>query len=224
MEQGNIEQLMGTVGTPTLKAIAAVFGLQAIRLYTVAKQPKAGEVFDPHVYNWDAIERFILRRLPVENGPQTLEEVLIAALAIDVELKNQDGRRSSSLKSTKEMITVDGREIPKRKYPNFEADAGKPIVLKKDPMVYGIVYQTVSHTVLRPVTRENEFCADEVKVISNLMLNMKGVAGDFLEGACEERWSGKYAEKLAAEAAKVASKPTADPGAEAPERATTNRK
>ena len=32
----------------------------------------------------------------------------------------------------------------------------------------------------------------------------------------EERWSGKYAEKLAAEAAKVASKPAEGDGAEAP--------
>ena len=35
----NIEQIMETMGQPTLKAIAAVFDLNPVRLYSVAKQP-----------------------------------------------------------------------------------------------------------------------------------------------------------------------------------------
>lgn len=197
-----IEETMEQVGTPTLKALALVFGLPAIRLYTVAKQPKPGEVYDAHVYNWDAIERFVTRRLPLEDGPQTIEEVIQKALKIDEELKTQDGRRTTTTASGKK-ITVDGKEVPERKYPNFNIEARQPIVLKKDPMVYGIIYQTLSHTVLRPVNRDDQYCSDEVKVVSNIMMNFRGTPEDMLSAACEERWSGKFAEKLAADAAKV---------------------
>ena len=62
-----------------------------------------------------------------------------------------------------------------------------PVVLKKDAMVYGIVYQTQSHTVLRPINRSKDFCADEVKVISNTMFNYRGLTVDMLEGGALER-------------------------------------
>ena len=91
-----LEVIMQEKGTPTLKAIAAVFELPAARLYTVAKQPKEGEVYDAKVYNWDAIERFITRRLGQEGKPATLEEVIEKALEIDVQLKEADGRRAGS--------------------------------------------------------------------------------------------------------------------------------
>ena len=42
----NITEIMNTKGTPTLKAIAAVFDVPTQRIYSVAKQPKEGEVYD----------------------------------------------------------------------------------------------------------------------------------------------------------------------------------
>ena len=42
----NINEIMERVGTPTLKAIAAVFEIPTQRIYSVAKQPKEGEVYD----------------------------------------------------------------------------------------------------------------------------------------------------------------------------------
>ena len=51
---------------PTLKAIAEVLGVPQQRLYSVAKQPKEGEVYDARVYNWDAISRFIAKRIGKE--------------------------------------------------------------------------------------------------------------------------------------------------------------
>lgn len=186
-----IKEVMEVKGTPTLKAIAEVFGLPAQRIYSVAKQPKEGEVYDAKVYNWDAIERFITRRLNDELPD--LDAVIDAALAVDVELKERDGRRSSNRGTpTVQKITVDGKEIPVRKYKNFEMDAGVYVCLRKDANVYKIVLQTLSHTCLRPVGQDGEFCSETVKVISNSMLNMKGAGPASVEDAIAKRFSGEY--------------------------------
>lgn len=186
-----IKEIMEVKGTPTLKAIAEVFGLPAQRIYSVAKQPKEGEVYDAKVYNWDAIERFITRRLNDELPD--LDAVIDAALAVDVELKERDGRRSGNRGTpTVQKITVDGKEIPVRKYKNFEMDAGVYVCLRKDANVYKIVLQTLSHTCLRPVGQDGEFCSETVKVISNSMLNMKGAGPASVEDAIAKRFSGEY--------------------------------
>lgn len=187
-----MKEIMEVKGTPTLKAIAEVFGLPAQRIYSVAKQPKEGEVYDAKVYNWDAIERFITRRLTDELPD--LEAVIDAALAIDVELKERDGRRSGNRggASTIQKITVDGKEIPVRKYKNFEMSEDMYVCLRKDANVYKIVLQTLSHTCLRPVGPDGEFCSETVKVISNSMLNMKGAGPAAIEDAIAKRFSGEY--------------------------------
>ena len=187
-----MKEIMEVKGTPTLKAIAEVFGLPAQRIYSVAKQPKEGEVYDAKVYNWDAIERFITRRLTDELPD--LEAVIDAALAIDVELKERDGRRSGNRggASTIQKIEVDGKEIPVRKYKNFEMSEDMYVCLRKDANVYKIVLQTLSHTCLRPVGPDGEFCSETVKVISNSMLNMKGAGPAAIEDAIAKRFSGEY--------------------------------
>lgn len=208
----NIEPLMAELGMPTLKAIAGVFGLNPVRIYSVAKQPKEGVAYDPKVYNWDAIERFINRRLDAEKGLATLEDVIKKALEVDEELKQNDGRhtRARGEGGVKEKIEVDGKEIDKRRFASFEMENGQPVCLKKDVEVYAIVLQTASHTVLRPINKvtaegeEPDFKGNDVKVISNFMLNMKGVGPSALQAAVEERFSGEYAKKLAAEAQKKA--------------------
>ena len=189
-----MQEIMETMGTPTLKAIAEVFGVPAQRIYSVAKQPKEGVVYDAKVYNWDAIERFVTRRLDADKGLATLEDVIAAALVIDEELKERDGRRSGNRQgaATIQKITVDGKEIPVRKYRNFEMDADMYVCLRKDANVYKIVLQTQSHTCLRPVGQDGEFCSDTVKVISNGMLNMKGAGPSAIEDAIAKRFSGEY--------------------------------
>ena len=189
-----MQEIMETMGTPTLKAIAEVFGVPAQRIYSVAKQPKEGVVYDAKVYNWDAIERFITRRLDADKGLATLEDVIAAALVIDEELKERDGRRSGNRQGAANIqkITVDGKEIPVRKYRNFEMDADMYVCLRKDANVYKIVLQTQSHTCLRPVGQDGEFCSDTVKVISNGMLNMKGAGPSAIEDAIAKRFSGEY--------------------------------
>lgn len=216
----NIEQIMEQKGMPTLKAIAAVFDLNPVRLYSVAKQPKEGVVYDAKVYNWDAIERFINRRLDADKGLATLEDVIDAALVKDEELKASDGRRSSNRgegSAWNAKIEVDGQMIAKRRFANFEKENGCLITLKKDAEVYAIVLQTASHTVLRPVicAEKNEageyfFKGNDIKVISNGMLNFKGTGPSGLEAAIEERFSGEYAKKMAEELQAAADKAAAE--------------
>ena len=216
----NIEQIMEQKGMPTLKAIAAVFDLNPVRLYSVAKQPKEGVVYDAKVYNWDAIERFINRRLDADKGLATLEDVIDAALVEDEKLKASDGRRSSNRgegSAWNAKIEVDGQMIAKRRFANFEKENGCLVTLKKDAEVYAIVLQTASHTVLRPVicAEKNEdgeyfFKGNDIKVISNGMLNFKGTGPSALEASIEERFSGEYAKKLAAELQEAADKAAAE--------------
>lgn len=216
----NIEKIMEQKGQPTLKAIAAVFDLNPVRLYSVAKQPKEGVVYDAKVYNWDAIERFINRRLDADKGLATLEDVIDAALIKDEELKASDGRRSTNRgegSAWNAKIEVDGQMIAKRRFANFEMENGCLVTLKKDPEVYGIVLQTASHTVLRPVicaeksaSGEYFFKGNDIKVISNGMLNMKGTGPSALEASIQERFSGEYAKKLAAELQEAADKAAAE--------------
>lgn len=215
----NIEKIMEQKGQPTLKAIAAVFDLNPVRLYSVAKQPKEGVVYDAKVYNWDAIERFINRRLDADKGLATLEDVIDAALIKDEELKASDGRRSTNRgegSAWNAKIEVDGQMIAKRRFANFEMENGCLVTLKKDPEVYAIVLQTASHTVLRPVicaeksaSGEYFFKGNDIKVISNGMLNMKGTGPSALEASIQERFSGEYAKKLAAELQEAADKAVA---------------
>ena len=217
----NIEALMEELGTPSLKAFAAVFDLNPVRFYSVAKQPKEGVVYDAKVFNWDAIERFITRRLDADKGLATLEDVVKAALVKEEELKACDGRRSRNRGEGSgygEKIEVDGKMIAKRRFANFEKENGCLVTLKKDPEVYAIVLQTASHTVLRPVnsTDPADFKGNDVKVISNGMLNMKGTGPSALEASIQERFSGEYARKMADEAAKAA----ADAAAKVPAEAT----
>lgn len=186
-----IKEIMEVKGTPTLKAIAEVFNVPSQRIYSVAKQPKEGEVYDAKVYNWDAIERFITRRL--NDVLPDLESVIDAALVVDAELKERDGRRSSNRGTPAvQKITVDGKEIPVRKYKNFEMSEDVYVCLRKDANVYKIVLQTLSHTCLRAVNQDGEFCSETVKVISNSMLNMKGAGPASVEDAIAKRFSGEY--------------------------------
>ena len=210
----NIEKIMAELGTPSLKAFAGVFDLNPVRFYSVAKQPKEGVVYDAKVFNWDAIERFITRRLDAEKGLATLEDVVKAALVLEEELKQSDGRRSSNRgegSAYGAKIEVDGKMVAKRRFANFEMENGQLVTLKKDPEVYAIVLQTASHTVLRPVNSADptDFKGNDVKVISNGMLNFKGTGPSALEASIKERLSGEYAKKLADEAAKVAAEAAA---------------
>lgn len=194
-----IERLINEKGGVTIKSLAAVFGLPSQRLYAVAKQPKDGEVYDAKVYNWEAIEKFLVRRLGQEGYPQTLEEVVDKAVEIDAELRANDGRKGGNRTGghTVEIIEVDGAKIPSRKYDNFEMteDGHNLVVLKKDPNVYKMIFQTRSHTVLRPVSdKEGTFASERIKVVTNATFNQRGCGPVINETEIEMRFSGEHAE------------------------------
>lgn len=77
----------------------------------------------------------------------------------------------------------------KRRFTSFDIESGSFIVLKNDRRVWKPVYQTVSHTVMIPVAdAEGTVLNSEVKVISNSLLNLQGIAPSQLEKAVAERF------------------------------------
>ena len=133
---------------PSLKSIADIFDVPPQRIYSVAKQPVAGEVYDARVYNWGAISRFIEKRIGKEGDKfMTLEEVYEAAIARDDELAASDKRRGSRGGSTKTMIDCgEGKQIPARRK---EIALGDTVFLKKYADTFTVVFLTETHVVLQ---------------------------------------------------------------------------
>lgn len=134
---------------PTLKAIAEIFEVPQQRLYSVAKQPIAGQVYDAHVYNWTAISKFIEKRIGKEGDKfATIEEVYEAAMAKDEELAASDKRRAPRGNgSSKVMIDLgDGKQMPARKK---DIAVGDTVYLKRYSDTFKVVYLTETHVVLQ---------------------------------------------------------------------------
>lgn len=136
---------------PTLKAIAEVFEVPAQRIYSIAKQPVAGMVYDARVYNWDAISRFIEKRIGKEGDKYaTVEEVYDAAIAVDEVLATQDKRRGPRAGgSAKVMIDLgEGKTMPARRK---EVKVGDVLTFKKDADTtsYEVIYVTDTHIALK---------------------------------------------------------------------------
>lgn len=165
----NFVEVMNGRPQPTLKAIADIFEVPQQRLYSIAKQPIAGEVYDARVYNWNAITKFIEKRIGKEGDKfQTLEEVYDAAVARDEELAASDKRRGSR-GSTKVMIDLgDGKQMPARKK---EINVGDIVHLKKHKDVdFVVVYLSATHLVFKVDGSEVLNC------LSNWTFNQQYVA------------------------------------------------
>lgn len=183
---------------PSLRAIAATLNLQSQqRLYNIAKQPIPGETYDPKVINYNAIVQFINRQLsksasaPINeltNEPfQSTEEVLQAAAEWDADPANASqrggGRRSGG-------TTPKDNSVRKFSFWNLSDENPDPyLCLRNDPHVYRIVYQTQTHTVLRPIVNEDGDWLDEsVRVTSNSVLNQKGVGPSAINAEVARRF------------------------------------
>lgn len=143
---------------PTLKAIAEIFEVPAQRIYSVAKQPIAGQVYDAHVYNWAAISKFIDKRIGKEGDKfATIEEVYEAAMVRDEELANTDKRRGPRAGAkVKEVIDLgDGKTMPKRRK---ELEIGDTVYLKKYTDTFKVVYVTSTHVCLQVEGKEALTC------------------------------------------------------------------
>lgn len=143
-----IYEVMAGKPQPSLKSIADIFEVPPQRIYSVAKQPVAGEVYDARVYNWSAINKFIEKRIGHEGDKfATMEEVYDAAIARDEELASTDKRRQSRGGSSKAMIDCgDGKSLPARRR---EIALGDVIFLKKYADAFKVVYFTETHVVLK---------------------------------------------------------------------------
>ena len=141
-------EVMAGKPQPSLRAIADIFEVPQQRIYSVAKQPIAGEVYDARVYNWSAISKFIEKRIGKEGDKfATMEEVYDAAIARDEELASTDKRRGSRGGSSKVMIDLgDGKQIPARRK---EIKVGDNVKLKKYEDTFKVVYLTDTHVVLQ---------------------------------------------------------------------------
>ena len=179
------------VAQPSLRAIAEALGTPQQRIYSVSKQPKMGEVYDPKVYNWDAITKFVEKRLSDELP--TFEAVINKALEIDAELAQRDGRRGTR-SSSKELIKVGDKFVPARKY-NFEI--GDEIALKGDGNVYKVVYQTSVSMVLQPISPVE---SEALTCLSNWTLNQKILGASQLAEGIEARKNGEWVDPKLAKA------------------------
>lgn len=179
------------VAQPSLRAIAEALGTPQQRIYSVSKQPKMGEVYDPKVYNWDAITKFVEKRLSDELP--TFEAVINKALEIDAELAQRDGRRGTR-GSSKELIQVGDKFVPARKY-NFEI--GDEVALKNDGNVYKVVYQTPVSMVLQPIAPVE---SEALTCLSNWTLNQKILGASQLAEGIEARKKGEWVDPKLAKA------------------------
>ena len=154
---------------PSLKAIAGVLGVPQQRIYSVAKQPKEGEVYNAHVYNWDAISRFIAKRIGKEGDEyDSFESVLEAAIEMDTEYGASDRRRGPRGTSSKVMIDLgDGKQMPARRR---ELNVDDEISLKNSDSIFVVKMLTDTHAVLQVKDTTLLSC------LSNWTLNQKMVA------------------------------------------------
>ena len=175
----NFLDVMGDRPQPTLRAIAEVFGVPQQRIYSVAKQPVAGQVYDAKVYNWGAISKFISKRIGKEGDEfATMEDVYNAAMAKDEELGASDKRRGSrtgGTGSSKVMIDLgDGKEMPARRK---EIAVGDHISLKRyEGVDFEVVYLTDTHVVLQVVGKTVLNCLSNWTFNQQLVTDSKSAA------------------------------------------------
>ena len=134
---------------PTLKAIAYVLEVPQQRIYSVAKQPVAGQVYDARVYNWGAISKFIAKRIGKEGDTfQSMDEVYEASIKADEEFASNDKRKGPrGATSSKVLIDLgDGKTMPQRRK---ELNVGDEIYLKRYDNVFNVVFLTETHVVLQ---------------------------------------------------------------------------
>ena len=143
----------GTSQYPSLKAFAEALEVAPQRLYTVSKQPKEGEIYNANEYNWDAIERFVERRLDPDKGLNTIKDVVTKALEYDALNRSSDKRkirRSGNAMQSSGYLAPNGSLIPPRK---FAAEVGDQIMLRRDeePIRYEIVMLSETSVVVQRV-------------------------------------------------------------------------
>ena len=184
----------------SLKAFALALDIPATRLYAIAKRPIVGQVYDPNVKNWDAINEFVLAKLADPAATiTTLDELVLVAAEKEKWMAENTAARVATGSN---LIDVDGGKMPKRKAAMFEMGSEQESLLcfKHDAGVYKMVYQTLGYTAIRQVNEDGTFAKEEIRVVSNSTLNTKCVPPTVMAQAIADRFSGVYAEQTATEA------------------------
>ena len=184
----------------SLKAFALALDIPATRLYAIAKRPIVGQVYDPSVKNWDAINEFLLSKLSDAAATiTTLDELVLVAAEKEKWMAENTAARVATGSN---LIDVDGGKMPKRKAAMFEMgnEQESLICFKHDAGVYKMVYQTLGYTAIREVNEDGSFAKEEIRVVSNSTLNTKCVPPTVMAQAIADRFSGAYAEQTTTEA------------------------
>ena len=183
----------------SLKAFALALDIPATRLYTIAKRPIIGQVYDPNAKNWDAINEFLTNKVTAADATITSLEALVA-VAVEKE-KWMAENATARVATGSNLIDVDGGKMPKRKAAMFEMGSEQEslICFKHDAGVYKMVYQTLGYTAIRQVNEDGTFAKEEIRVVSNSTLNTKCVPPTVMAQAIADRFSGAYAEQTATE-------------------------
>ena len=160
-----IREIMNEKGTPSLRSISDVLGITPSRIYNVSKTPIEGQAYDANTTNWEAVEKFISRRIGNEGDKfQTLEEVIDAALIRMHERSNMDRRKGSSAVKYE---GPSGKLIPARR---FDPAIDEEVVLKgHEGFTYRVIEKTNTHIALK--CNENT----ELIALSNWTFNQKGI-------------------------------------------------
>lgn len=177
---------------PSIKAFALALDVPVTRLNNIAKTAVPGQVYDPSVVNWDALNEFFQKKIK-DGKYANMVELVNAAQAKDEYLASMTSRHAG-MATGANLIDVDGGKMPKRKSSKFEMgnENESLICFKKDAGVYKMVYQTAGYTAIRPVGPDGEFCMELVRVVSNGTLNTKCVPPTEMEAAIQDRFSGEY--------------------------------
>lgn len=177
---------------PSIKAFALALDVPVTRLNNIAKTAVPGQVYDPSVVNWDALNEFFQKKIK-DGKYANMVELVVAAQGKDEYLATA-GSRHTGLATGANLIDVDGGKMPKRKSSKFEMGGENEslICFKKDAGVYKMVYQTAGYTAIRPVGPDGEFCMELVRVVSNGTLNTKCVPPTEMDAAIQDRFSGEY--------------------------------
>lgn len=177
---------------PSIKAFALALNLPVTRLNNIAKTPVPGQMYDPSVTNWDALNEFFQKKI-TEGKVESMTALLEVAKEKEEYLATA-GTRHTGVSTGANLIDVDGGKMPKRKSEKFEMGSEKEsyICFKKDAGVYKMVYQTAGYTAIRPVGPDGNFCMELVRVVSNGTLNTKCVPPTEMDAAIKDRFSGEY--------------------------------
>ncbi len=150
-------------GYPTLRAIAEVLDVPLYRLYKETSKNKDDG-------KWNVVENFINTRLSYEYP--NANDVIDSALRIDASNKEFASQIKSRMKDVS-VIIDNGEMYPARD--NQDAVVGSIVLIRYDPALYNIVYQSKTHSVLQEINDLGETVSEKLYCFSNSTLNNRTV-------------------------------------------------